>query len=67
MTDHEVSSYWNQYSKQGMKELLKHLNGNRVSQEDAVLLHSQLLENELLFDNTQILGGNTILSTIDLF
>ena len=23
MTNHEVSSYWNQYSKQGMKELLK--------------------------------------------
>ena len=58
---------YNNCGPETIENFIAYLNGNRVSQEDAVLLHSQLLENELLFDNTQILGSNTILSTTDLF
>ncbi len=40
-----------------IENFVLYLTGNRITQEEAIVFHSQLLEDELLFDNTQILGN----------
>lgn len=52
-----VQQKYNNCGPEVIENFMLYLTGDRVPQEQAVVFHSQLLENELLSDNTQILGG----------